>query len=444
MPPKTLSAEPAIAKDVQTESTSPLKSLAYGVTGYSLAGVADSALSLLASRSEQKAQARLMRKQLELQSEQTKRQMSDERESYLRAGLSPALLAEGGFNPVAVDSPSPAMQNVSGKNPDSKALAENKILDNSLLEQKATIENIEAQTRGQNLKNDEQEIINDRMEDEDSSSDANFREYLREILPDLPKDSPFRKKMQERLDNPEIRFTSGSVSANADFVEFLRSRSALTGEKFENEVRNEVAQKMLNSEDVLSAKAVMPYIEFKRVNAQINEISEVIAKYASEIRLNDENTLVARQLRKKMAQEVALLAYELESKQLSDSRYLLKHGRGSDLAVNIGINGLEFAGDVAKVFIGAKGLAGASRFGSSTAQRSFDKLPKVSDISRGQKYSAKELSSIPLSKRREMASIEWRTFKYEHPSMSEKNLQRMHEKIGVKYGIFKNPQNRLR
>lgn len=428
---------------------SPLKSLAYGATGHGVAAAIDAGVSLLMSKYQQRQQKRLMEQQFRLQREMTKNQMSDMRESYERAGLSPALLANGGFSPAQVDVPSPALQNVSGKNVDSTAFAQQKVLEATLAEQNASVQNLQAQTEGQKLKNEEQDIINDRLRDEDESADVNMREFLRETIGDLPENNPFRLKMQERIDNPDMRFTSGSTKNNIQFTEFLRSHSSYNAEQFSNAVEEEVNKLILNSPDVLAAKASMSYAQFQQVNASVRELSALVGKYAYECKLMQTQGNLNVQATRKLGKEMALLDYELQSKKLSDSRYLFKTGNFGDLGTHILFSGAEFAGDLAKVFIGARTLKGGSTvvppsYGSSTAQNASKALPKVSDISRGQKYSAKELASIPLEQRRKMAQIEFNTYRYEHPRMGQQSLSKIHEKIGAKYGIFRNPQNRLR
>ena len=438
-----------VGASTSSGSFSPARSMAYGLAGHGAAAAIDAGVSMLLSGYEQRQQERLMKQQFKLQREMTKSQMSDMRESYERAGLSPTLLANGGFSPAHVDAPSPAMQNVSGKNPDTTAIAQQKVLEATLAEQNASVQNLQAQTEGQKLKNEEQDIVNDRLRDEDESSDANMREFLRETIGDLPTDNPFRQKMQERLDNPEIRFTSGSVKNNLQFTEFLRSHSSYNAEQFSNAVEEEVSKMILNSPDVLGAKASMPYAQFKQVEASIHELSALIGKYSAECKLMKTQGDLNVQATRKLGKEMALMDYELQSKKLSDGRYLFKTGNFGDLGTHILFSGAEFAGDVAKVFIGAKAFKSGApmippSYGSSTAQNASKALPKVSDISRGQRYSAKELASIPLEQRRKMAQIEFNTYRYEHPRMGQASLSKIHEKIGAKYGIFKNPQNRLR
>lgn len=431
-------------------SFSPARSMAYGLEGHGASAAIDAGVSMLMSNYEQRKQKRLAEQQFKLQREMTKTQMSDMRESYERAGLSPTLLANGGFSPAHVDTPAPAMQNVSGKNPDTTSIAQQKVLEATLAEQNASVQNLEAQTEGQKLKNEEQDIVNDRLRDEDESSDTNMREFVRETIQDLPEDNPFRQKMQERLDNPEIKFTSGSLKNNLQFTEFLRSHSSYDAEQFSNAVEKEVSQMMLNSPEILGAKASMPYAQFRQVEASINELSALVGKYAYECKLMKTQGYLNVQATRKLGKEMALLDYELQSKKLSDGRYLFKTGNFGDLGTHILFSGAEFAGDLAKVFIGAKAFRSGApvltspSYGSPTAQNASKALPKVSDISRGQKYSAKELASIPLDQRRKMAQIEFNTYRYEHPRMGQQSLSKIHEKIGAKYGIFKNPQNRLR
>ena len=79
--------------------------------------------------------------------------------------------------------------------------------------------------------------------------------------------------------------------------------------------------------------------------------------------------------------------YELQSKKLSDGRYLFKTGNFGDLGTHILFSGAEFAGDVAKVFIGARALKSAPIYGSETARNASRGLPKVSDISRSEVFS---------------------------------------------------------
>ena len=359
MPSKIHPAEPKTSQDLNTSAVSPMTALSYGMAGHAGTAFVDAGVSALASGYQQRQQRKLMREQYELQRKATRDQMVDERESYIKAGLNPNLLANGGFTPIQPSVPSPAQQTVSGKNLDTKQLSEQSILANTLLEQKASVENLEAQTQGQKLKNEEQEIINDRLTDEDNAADMNMREYVRESLSELP-DGEFKRKLQERLDNPEIRFTAGSMRGNQHFIELLRSKSQYGAEEFENLVTRQVAQMMYNSDDVLAAKASLPYAEIKLLNAQIHEISSLIGKYASEIDLNAANTDVAKQQVKRMAQDIAMTAYELESRQLNDSRYLAKHGRGSDLALNMLGNALELGGDIAKVYLGARAFRGGS------------------------------------------------------------------------------------
>lgn len=440
---------PAGVSTSSSSGFSPARSLAYGLAGHGGAAAIDAGVSMLMSGYEQRQQRRLMRQQFKLQREMTKNQMSDMRESYERAGLSPALLANGGFSPAQVDAPSPAMQNVSGKNPDTTAIAQQKVLEATLAEQNASVQNLEAQTVGQKLKNEEQDIVNDRLRDEDESADANMREFLRETIGDLPEDNPFRQKMQERLDNPEMRFTAGSVKNNLQFTEFLRSHSSYDAEQFGNAVEKEVNKRILNSDEVLGAKAAMSYAQFRQVEASVAELSALVGKYAYECKLMETQGNLNVQATRKLGKEMAFLDYELQSKQLSDGRYLFKTGNFGDLGTHILFSGAEFAGDLAKVFVGAKAFkSGAAMippsYGSSTAREASRALPKVSDISRGQKYSAKELASIPLDQRRKMAQIEFNTFRYEHPRMGQQALSKMHEKIGAKYGIFRNAQNHLR
>lgn len=444
---KVSTPEPNIWQSVNDSRSNPLSEMAYGLAGHAGTSFIDAGVSALLSGREQKRQRSLFEFQLNKQREMTRNQMADERASYEKAGLSPALLANGGFSPVQASTPSPAMQSVSGKGVKSTQLAEQKMLGNTLLEQKASIANLEAQTEGQKLKNDEQEIINDRLEDEDKSSDTNFREYLRETLPDLP-DGPFKTKLQERLDNPEIRFTAGTVKNMNDFTAFLRSHSSYDVEQFANAVEKEAYKVMLQVPDVINAKAVMPYAQFKLVDAQIREISSIIAKYASEIKLNKSQVDVNKQVVQKLGKELALMDYELQSKKLSDSRYLIKHGEWGDLMTNVALNGFELGADVAKVLAQAYGYSKfmAPLYGSKTAKSASENLPKVTDVVRptAQKFSAKELASIPLDQRKKMAQIEFNTYRYEHPRMGQDKLRKIHEKIGAKYGIFRNPQNRLR
>lgn len=440
---------PAGVSTSSSSSFSPARAMAYGLAGHGAAAAIDAGVSMLASRYEQRQQKRLMQQQYRLQREMTKTQMSDMRESYQRAGLSPALLANGGFSPAQVDTPAPAMQNVSGKHVDTTAVAQQKVLEATLAEQSANVRNIEAQTKGQELKNVEQDIVNDRLVDEDESADMNMREFLRETIGDLPEDNPFRQKMQERLDNPDVKFTAGSLKNNLQFTEFLRSHSSYNAEQFSNAVEEEVNKMILNSPDVLGAKASMPYAQFKQVEASVKELSALVGKYAYECKLMETQGNLNVQATRKLGKEMALLDYELQSRKLSDGRYLFKSGNFGDLGTHILFSGAELAGDLAKVFVGAKAFkTGASMippsYGSPTAQNASKALPKVSDISRGQKYSAKELASIPLDQRRKMAQIEFNTYRYEHPRMGQQSLSKIHEKIGAKYGIFRNPQNHLR
>lgn len=433
-----------------SDSFSPVRSMAYGATGQGVSAGIDAGVSLLLSGYQQRQQERLMKQKFKLQREMTKTQMSDMRESYERAGLSPALLANGGFSPAQVDVPAPAMQNVSGKNLDTTSIAQQKVLEATLAEQSASVKNLEAQTKGQELKNEEQDIVNDRLRDEDESADANMREFLRETIEDLPVDSPFRQKMQERLDNPEIRFTAGSVKNNLQFTDFLRSHSSYNAEQFSNAVEEEVSKMILGSPEILGAKAAMPYAQFRQVEASVHELSALVGKYAYECKLMETQGNLNVQATRKLGKEMALLDYELQSKKLSDGRYLFKTGNFGDLGTHILFSGAEFAGDLAKVFIGAKAFKSGAPlvtppvYGSPTAQNASKALPKVSDIARGQKYTAKELASIPLEQRRKMAKIEFNTYRYEHPRMGQQSLSKIHEKIGAKYGIFRNPQNRLR
>lgn len=451
---KSGSPEPKISDGVNTSSVSPMHALAYGLGGHFGSGLADSALSIMTSRYEQKQQRKLMQQQMNLQREMTRNQMADERESYLRAGLSPALLAEGGFSPAQVDTPAPAMQNISGKNPDTTARSQQAVLNNSLLEQKATIENIEEQTAGQKLKNDEQEIVNERLRDEDEVADTNIRLYMQNIINALPEGSELREHLENKYSNSDWRFTQGSIRASQQFVELLHSDTNMSVARRKNELDGLVYQYMRNDPSVVSALVHMPEYEVAKVNAYIKEVSSVVSRNLSEVALNTSQGEVNQAVIEKIAGELRAIGYNIESAQLGDSRYLLKHGRGADLAANVFMNGLDFSADVMKMYLGGRGFASGRALGSATGnappivspstQKAMDKLPKVSDLSRGQKYSAKELASIPVAQRKQMAQIEFNTFRYEHPRMGEASLRKMHEKIGAKYGLFKNPQNRLR
>lgn len=441
--------EPKVSDSVNTAGSTAMHALAYGLGGHVGAGLADAGLSLFASGYQQRQQRKLMREQFLMQREMTKGQMVDEREAYLRAGLSPALLAEGGFSPAQVDVPSPAIQNVSGKTPDTTALAQQKVLNNSLLEQKATIANIEEQTKGQKLKNDEQEIINNRLTDEDISADRNIRVYLEDALASLPEKSHTRELIEEKLNDSDYRFTAGSMKGAVDFVDLLRSNSNYSKEARYNSLYAEVYSRMRNSENVVNSLAVMPYYDVRKADAYVREVASVITRNLSEVDLNKSQQDVNKQLVRKMAKELALLQYELESRQLSDSRYLIKHARGADLVTNVTINGIEFGADVIRGLLGGA-VAGrvmrGSRMLSSTASESINNLPKVGArrANLSEHLSPRELSKIPISERKRMAQIEFQQFRYENPNMPKDKLVKAHEKIGVKYGIFKNPQNKLR
>lgn len=446
---ETSSPEPKVSDDVNTAGSSAMHALAYGLGGHTGTGLADAGISLFASRYQQRQQRNLMREQFRMQREMTKNQMADEREAYLRAGLSPALLAEGGFSPAQVHAPSPAIQNVSGKNPDSTALSQQKVLNNSLLEQKATIQNIEAQTKGQELKNDEQKIINDRLTDEDISADRNIRVYLEDAVASLPENSHTRELIEEKLNDSDYRFTAGSMKGTTDFVELLRNNSNYSKEARYNSLYAEVYSRMRNSENIVNSLAVMPYYDVRKADAYIREVASVITRNLSDVDLNKSQQIVNQQLVNKMAKELALLQYELESKQLSDSRYLIKHARGADLATNVTINGIEFGADVLRALLGGAVAGRVMRGGralSPTASESINKLPKVGArrANLSENLSPRELSKIPIGERKRMAQIEFQQFRFENPKMPKDKLMKVHEKIGAKYGVFKNPQNMLR
>lgn len=440
----------------QAQPISPTSALAYGLAGHAGTAGIDALATGVMSELSFRNQRRLMRQQYALEREKTKNLMSDERESYIKAGLNPNLLAEGGFSAPTVSASQPAQQNISGKGVDTLGVAQQKVLANTLEEQSVEIE-------GKRLENAEQKIINDRLEDEDKTNDFNTRAYMEMIIDELPEDSPLRISMQNRLDAGDVKFTAGSIKAINDFTRLVRNSSSMNREVFENRLQSEVVQYMLAMDDVKASMAIMPRKELEKANAYIQQVASAIAKNYADARLAGSEIDVNRQVIKKMQADIKVMAKQQEMAELQDSRYLVKTGRWHDFATNVFFNGIEFVAHTGESL--GQGLAGGYGFskGASVAKgagispalsrnpitaEKASKLPSVDyepySASRHPYMSAKELSKIPLSERKRMASIEYNQFRASHPRMGDKKMQTYKNKIGEKYGVFQNPQNRLR
>lgn len=438
---------------IETGSSSPLSSLAYGLAGHAGAAGVDALASGVMSALAYGRQKKLMNKEYELQRKATKNLMSDERESYINAGLNPNLLAKGGFSAPQISAPTPAQQNVSGKGLDTLGLAQQKVLANTLEEQKVEIE-------GKRLENEAQKIENDRLKDEDETADMNARHMMENLLSVLPEDSDIYNAVLTRLEDDTRRFTPGTFKALDAMADTIRNSSSVSADAIHSKLDAQIYTMMLHDEETKKAIADAPKRERGKYYAYLNEVSSVISRNLADAALSGSQIDLNEQMKRKIANDIAIMNKEFEMRELQDSRWLIKQGRWHDFATNVLFNGFEFVGHTGESL--AQGFAGGYGFskGAAVAKGASPALSrnpvsaqssaKLNALESGYKaavnnpMSARELARLPLSERKKIASIEYNQFRVQHPRMGNKRLQLEKKLIGEKYGIFLNPQNKLR
>lgn len=424
-----------------------LANLAYG-TGHGLIGAAiQGGTNALLARQQMKNQKELMREQFRLNEKAQRDLMKNMRDSYESVGLNPALLHEGGFSAPQISGASAPSVSVGMPNIPSNAASENQVLGGVLAQQAAEVKLKEAEAANVAAQTESVELDNANKEGANEIANVSMRPLIRSIADELAKTDPeLADSLRADLSDINKEFVVGSVEGLDKFNQLLINRSEMYRKQIADDLETEVNKRILSSDMILAAKAAMPYAEFRAVETRIREMSQHISLMVSEAGLNYATI-------EKMGVEVAGMLESIESEVLDNKHKLWNRGQYADFAK-------EVTGDIwdsVRDLVGLFGIGSAAKVGLKTLAKSGEKAAKASaDAAKKaslpssdgafKALSPKELSGFPVQRRREMAKIELQSWHRSHPRVQfgSKTFLKMKDEIGAKYGLFSNPQNRLR
>lgn len=428
-------AAPMSSKVESPQGANPLANLAYG-SAYGAIGTAlQGGVNYLLAEHSFKRQKDLMREEFRLNEKAQKDLMRNMRESYEAAGLNPALLHEGGYSAPQVSGASAPTPSVGSPNIPSNAKSQADLLGGALAEQASDVSlkqaqaaNVAAETEGIKLQNENMQAAND-------SVDISIRPLLRQIAQQAREngDDETADRIEMNLNDPAFSYNVGSIEGVKEFNEMLLQNSEVDRKQIADEIESKLNVMMMSSEEIMAAKAAMPYAQFKQVEAHIKQMNAHASELMSQVGLN---SVMAQ----KLGVEIQADLEAIESEILANKHKLWNKGRYGDFGLSVlgdlwsGLLNVASFGVAGMAIKGVTKAVGASKAAKAASEGAFKSL------------SPKELSGFPLSRRKEMASIELRSWHRSHQNVpfGSTKFNEKKEEIAAKYGVFHNPVNKLR
>lgn len=417
------------------QGANPLTNLAYGVAHGAAGAAIQGGVNYLLAEHSFKRQKQLMREQFRLNEKAQKDLMRNMKESYEAAGLNPALLHEGGYSAPQVSGASAPSPSVGSPNIPVNAKSQGDLLGGALAEQASDVSlkqaqaaNIAAETEGIKLQNENMQAAND-------SVDLSIRPLLQQIATQAREngDDETADRIESNLNDPNFTYNVGSIEGVKEFNDMLLQNSEVNRKQIADEIESKLNVMMMQSEDVMAAKAALPVAQFEQVQSHIKQMNAHAAELMSQVGLNGV-------LAQKLGVEIQGQLEAIESEILSNKHKLWNKGRYGDFGLSVVGDLWSALGNIASFGVagmaikGVSKAAGAVKASKAASEGAFKSLPP------------KELSGFPLSRRKEMASIELRSWHRSHPNVpiGSSKFNEVKEDIAAKYGVFHNPVNKLR
>lgn len=417
------------------EGANPLTNLAYGVAHGAAGTAIQGGVNYLLAEHAYKRQKQLMREEFRLNEKAQKDLMRNMRESYEAAGLNPALLHAGGYSAPQVSGASAPSPSVGSANVPVNAKSQGDLLGGALAEQASDVSlkqaqaaNIAAETEGIKLQNENMQAAND-------SVDLSIRPLLQQIATQAREngDDETADRIEMNLNDPNFTYNVGSVEGVKEFNDMLLQNSEVNRKQIADEIESKLNVMMMQSEDIMAAKAALPYAQFKQVESHIQQMNAHAAELMSQVGLNGV-------LAKKLGVEIQGQLEAIESEILSSKHKLWNKGRYGDFGLSVVGDLWSALGNIASFGVAGMAIKGISRAAASRA------ASKAASGGAFESLSPEKLSGYPLSRRKEMASFELRSWHRSHPKVSigSAKFNEAKEAIAAKYGVFYNPVNKLR
>lgn len=312
----------------------------------------------LNSREAQKAfdrQKKMLRMEYDLNQQAQRNAPLNTRKGLEKAGINPAVMAEGSFSPAGASASGAPSAQVSA--PDFKdsfstiemqnAQRENMAMSslnlqaqNALLQ--AQKDNVEAQTAKTRTE------VN-RMKDADSGVTENMRSHLEgieKVMVSLGMDATNVRDMIKQIDSGERQYTLGSLEMNNLFEQFrslhLGNLPKYSGAEFDARVNAFKAQNPNFAEIIASA----PEREQKEFEAKIRQYYASVYEMVSQGRLNEQSVSKIELEKNQLIELIKSIAQSRKAEYLRDNRLMIDEEDYSHLATNLGLQASEFASEL--------------------------------------------------------------------------------------------------
>lgn len=294
---------------------------------------------------------------------------------YKKAGISPALAANGNFSPVGVS--------VSGTNKADSVhidpMAAQAIRTSRAEEELLNAEkrNVDSQTRGN-------DIDNDRKSDEDAATDENLRNLWQILADDAVRrgNTALADQYRGYATDSNVTYTKGSANAMEQYNNIVRSLSESQRKLSADKVEISVNRLIDSNPAIKNAMASLPVTQQKELKARISrEYADAYAAYASGDLSQAQADEIPSRIEKNI-QEAWLAQTQGDKTHNSDARTLINNGEFGKLAVSMSADvastGLRMVENLPAAAIGGKLIGkGLSKAGSevSSASKASGRLP---------------------------------------------------------------------
>lgn len=313
-------------------------------------GIATAALGRSWSNEDWKNQTRILNEQAIANAKNSPLYLV---EGLRKAGLNPALAAQGGYTPAPVQSAPKSVYSMPVTPID---LANVKLA-------KAQADNLDADTRAK-------DIENKRRTDEDITANAQFRAQLDYYLQHEPKDSD-KYLAAQWLMAQDAEFSSGSIKGSAEALELRQKFSEIPTKELAMEFERQVIAAKLKGE-VPEVLARLDKAQLAKLGSELAEIQTRVL--ALGVGMEKDKADIQR-----IVAETANILEDTDLKHYSDFTKLVANGEGVAAAAKFLDNSA--AAILGGLTFGGIGVAGKvlDRRLAPTSKKAFDNLPRVGE-----------------------------------------------------------------
>lgn len=312
----------------------------------------------LNSREAQKAfdrQKKMLRMEYDLNQQAQRNAPLNTRKGLEKAGINPAVMAEGSFSPAGASASGAPSAQVSA--PDFKDSLSSIELQNAQRENMAmSSQNLQAQNALLQAQKDNIEAQTaktrtevNRMKDADSGVTENMRfhlEGIEKVMVSLGMDATNVRDMIKQIDLGERQYTLGSLEMNNLFEQFrslhLGNLPKYSGAEFDARVNDFKAQNPKFAEIVGSA----PEREQKEFDAKIRQYYASVYETVSQGHLNEQSVTKIELEKNQLIELIKSIAQSRKAEYLRDNRLMIDEEDYSHLSTNLGLQASEFASEL--------------------------------------------------------------------------------------------------